>query len=591
MASVGDYFRPETKNILGLFSGYEDFYKIPEYQRPYSWGEEQVEQLWDDIYSAYKEGEDHYFLGPMVLIREGNEEKPYFEVIDGQQRLVTLTILFCVLRDFYLCDQTFVRELHDKKLPELIEHAIKYLGRYRITLITQAHHHMKFKNSILEGIKPKQLERDLRRLKDDNRFLFIARKLKERLEELYEKGGIEEVENFIKYLLYRVIVIRIICSNFTSAIRLFQTLNTRGLDLTPADIIKSFLYSKCRDEDEKHIFIDNWSKIEEAVSKMAVGDLSTILTMFLYYRLAPTRPRRAINEEFERFFKEEKSTVEDIVYDIKEFVDSLEELERSQNKIIYELSYLPNKIFWRTILATAIKEGYPNFEALAIELRNLYYLYWIAGYTTAKTRKLSFDIMALVRERKDINIIHEKVREKIKDDRVIDLTLKNLDEKVYGKRWIRPLLLLIEYERTDEAKLVFIDPSKVDVDRILPEKWYEKPYWRELWSEEDANMWLHKLGNLTIVYGRMNRKVQNEPFKEKLDYYLGRKELGRGEKKLASTILARELEEYEDWTVESVKDRHQRLLSEVKKILRVDEIIEEIREQGSKKRMERLDRC
>lgn len=96
-------FEVESKSIVDIFSS-NNIYRIPNYQRPYKWEDEQVEQLFDDIYEAYKnskhdEGEN-YFLGSIVVTKQSNDNYEY-EVIDGQQRITTLMILFCVLRDCF----------------------------------------------------------------------------------------------------------------------------------------------------------------------------------------------------------------------------------------------------------------------------------------------------------------------------------------------------------------------------------------------------------------------------------------------------------------------------------------------------------
>jgi uncharacterized protein with ParB-like and HNH nuclease domain len=98
-----EIFKPESKTIKEIFGDAMSFYKMPDYQRPYSWEDEQVEQLWDDIYTAFKNNiddstiDENYFLGSIIIIPKGNE----FDVVDGQQRLTTLTILFCVVRDLF----------------------------------------------------------------------------------------------------------------------------------------------------------------------------------------------------------------------------------------------------------------------------------------------------------------------------------------------------------------------------------------------------------------------------------------------------------------------------------------------------------
>ena len=91
-------FDPEYKTIKEIFEG-SFYYQIPPYQRRYSWEDEHVEKLWDDVYTAFENQDEEYFLGSIILTI--NKEQEYFNVVDCQQRLTTLTILFCCLRDLY----------------------------------------------------------------------------------------------------------------------------------------------------------------------------------------------------------------------------------------------------------------------------------------------------------------------------------------------------------------------------------------------------------------------------------------------------------------------------------------------------------
>ena len=90
-------FDPQTLTIAQLFGNRDSLYRIPRYQRPYKWESEQVEQLWEDIYSAYQDNIANYFLGSIITAKDKNS----IDVIDGQQRMTTLMILFCVIRDIY----------------------------------------------------------------------------------------------------------------------------------------------------------------------------------------------------------------------------------------------------------------------------------------------------------------------------------------------------------------------------------------------------------------------------------------------------------------------------------------------------------
>ena len=142
---MGDIFTPASKTIRKLFEG-SVFYKVPKYQRPYNWESEHVEELWEDLYGSFESNEGEYFLGSIILSK--NEDEKYLDVIDGQQRLTTLTILFCVLRDLYY------NQLENSQKKNMILGRIKDIesGSNRLKLRTQARDQNAFEQEILHSI-------------------------------------------------------------------------------------------------------------------------------------------------------------------------------------------------------------------------------------------------------------------------------------------------------------------------------------------------------------------------------------------------------------------------------------------------------
>lgn len=204
MSAVEISFKPEAKCVKDIFDG-SNYYLVPGYQRAYSWEDEQVEELWDDLFSAFQEQNVSYFLGPVILTRSSEDDR-YYEIIDGQQRLTTLTILFCVLRDRYFQNENKILN-RIKSLEE---------GRYRLRLITQMHYQSQFEDEILNGVKfPNAKSKTL----GQNKFLNTASILAGRLQQVADK---QVVEKFLDFVLNRVIMITITCSSLSSAIRLFQ---------------------------------------------------------------------------------------------------------------------------------------------------------------------------------------------------------------------------------------------------------------------------------------------------------------------------------------------------------------------------------
>ena len=124
-------FDAENKVIEQILGDKKSFYTMPNYQRPYAWDKDRVEQLWYDLVEAYtnnvedQEVDKNYFLGSIVLVNNTKEKS--FDVVDGQQRLTTLTVLLCTIRDMFP-DNEYIDEISD-----LIVSRSKNLQRLRLS--------------------------------------------------------------------------------------------------------------------------------------------------------------------------------------------------------------------------------------------------------------------------------------------------------------------------------------------------------------------------------------------------------------------------------------------------------------------------
>ncbi len=538
-------FKPEAKTIKQVFSNTDSYYQIPDYQRPYSWADEQIEQLWDDLYSAMESGDESYFLGPIILIRTQDGS---FEVVDGQQRLTTLTILFCVLRDLYF------------QKDNTITNAIKSLvdQKYRLNfrdfrLTTQPNLQNQFEQEILNGIAFSQRELS-RRQRAESKFFNAALIFRDRLQAIESKDG--EIARFVQYLLDKVILITITCSNQSFAIKLFQVLNARGLDLSPADLIKSYLYSHA--EHKREQFVSDWRAIE-AISERIGESVTDLFTYYEYYLLA-RNPKRSLYEELTDEFKNKDAN--QIVYETKQFIEGYDQIYQAESKAIYPLWYLPNQVFWKAILTTARYVNFGEYDDLCTLVRNVFYAYWVAGYTTSKIKQTSFNLIAWVKGKRPLSEIQQEIRDKMAEDSVVKRASDNLQNDAYGESWLKPLLVLLEYAQTDDSKLAYIElDTKLHVDHILPQGWREVPDWRKRWSEEQAELWLNRLGNLTLLSGKKNIAATNDSFTRKKDIY--RNAHGR---KVAFEISKPILDKAE-WTEDAVRERQEWMVAQIEQLL------------------------
>src|SRR3989338_5092479 len=504
-----EIFKPQAKTIEGIFGDADSYYQIPDYQRPYNWEDEQIDELWDDLYSAMEYKDEGYFLGPIILIKK--TEDGYLEVIDGQQRLTTLTILFCVIRDLYGKD---LEGSGNKLLINIIRDSVKSMRekRPRLKLITQSNHQIKFEQEILNGVNFPD-EEPVNRLGEDGKFINAALKFNAKLDELMNRGGIDAIKNFAEYILNKSEMITITCAKQADAIKLFQVLNTRGLDLSPSDLIKSHLYSRLNDAKEKEQFISKWREVEKR-SEDVDETITDLLTYYAYYLLAQ-KPGESLYKELTDKFKNEDSRK--VIFDFGEFVESFNKIYQMESKIIFSLWYLPNKVFWKAILTTAKKEKFNDFEGLCKELRKVYYSYWIADYTTSKIKQLSFNIIDLIKSKKSM----------------AEISKAEMDKKIHA-------------------------------DHILPEKWHNKEEWKKMWTEEQANNHLNKIGNLTLLSGKKNIAQQNDPPCEKAEIY-NEKHGGTTSFEI-SRMLINKLEKG-SWNKDDVEKRQKWVIEQIMDIL------------------------
>lgn len=579
-------FKPLSLSIRELFGNTDSLYKIPLYQRPYKWEDEQVYQLWDDIYEAYETGENNYFLGSIITAQpRDNEKSAYVDVVDGQQRLTTLMILFCVIRDLY---PDLNSEEEDDPFAvdnNTIESSIALFGKSkRLKLATHQQHRSDFDKLILNGNTNtlKKPYKYLIRTDEEPKFKFIntAVIFRAQLEEI----GREESGKLINFLFNQVQLIRIDCKDREFAIKLFQVLNDRGMDLSAADLIKSFLlerlYKKYKEDSDnsklkEEQFIADWRDMEQTVKNTDLS-MNELFIIYEYYLLA-ANPKKSLYSELQDVF--ENKDPNEVIADIKTFAFTyFTEIWEKEDKIIYSFWYIRWSMYWKSIVMTAIHTGYEDCKGIMKELRRFYYLYWIAGKTLSQIKQSSFNLIKWIKEKKPINEIKSELDDKLEKDGIIELAVRNLtSENLASEPWIKPLLLLMEYNVTDDSKLSFIPLSKdVHLEHILPVKYEKFEEWNHI-SLEIASKWLNSAGNLTLLGGAKNIEASNNPFATKMEIYKGKGKYDSKNDKITAFLITQSIvQDFEkhtfdkQWNENAIHERWSWFFTEAEEILDID---------------------
>lgn len=300
----------DQKTIKDLLTDKSTNFLIPDYQRPYAWAEDECQTLWDDIFSfAFPENNkdlfsqsDEYFLGAIVTYKNSEGQS---EVIDGQQRLTTILLL---LRAFYdrfenMADQP------SKDTRKMISQCIWKTDE--------------FGNADMENLK---IDSEVATDDEKEEFLSILRKgaSSKMANSKYFKNYyffetkintfIDEYPSYFAYLPARIlnncILLPIEADSQDTALRIFSTLNDRGLPLADADIFKAQFYKFFEKIGKKTEFIDDWKELASVTDKIFNPGTGTpmdeLFTKYMYYIRASEGIRKTTTESLRKFYEQDK---------------------------------------------------------------------------------------------------------------------------------------------------------------------------------------------------------------------------------------------------------------------------------------------
>lgn len=309
-------------------------------------------------------------------------------------------------------------------------------------------------------------------------------------------------------------------------------------------------------KEDRKTFKRSW---EDVNSNLQFVDLSLddMLTTYLYYKIA-TNPESRLDKEVLAVFRKEKRTALENMKEISDFSKAYIEILNLEDKYIYCLRYLKHKIYWTSILATAVFVKYNDTEKLKHYLVAYYYQNWIAGATIARIKQTSFNVLKLVKAKSSI----EEIKQELNNNLMKYSTTKTFMDEiegsyVYGRNWDKPLLLLIEYFSTDSEQQAFIPiDSKLHLEHILPQEPKEFG-WDKIFSKEDREIWTNALANLTLLAMRKNIQAQNYKFSDKKVAYQSKDNV------ITSFVITQEILKCSKWDVEELELREEKLIEKI----------------------------
>lgn len=536
-----------------IFSSDFEF-RIPDYQRPYSWGTEQALQLLDDLEASLdRDTEDPYFLGSIVLVKSG--ASPQSDVIDGQQRLTTLNILLAVLRDL-TNDPQLRGELGDFVLePGKIMAGTK--PRPRLTL---RHRDAEFfqENVQTEGRIEALCAQDDKDLTTD-----AQKSIRDNAAALYKRLAAwpeAKRQGLAAMMGIRTFLVVVSTPDLTRAHRIFSVMNARGLDLTAADIFKSNVIGDI-DADRQPAYADKWEQEEQDLGRDGFAELFQHVRMIF----AKERARREVLLEFDQQVLSRylpgggADFVDEVLIPYSNAYEHLitQNLPNSGgwgkvNNWLARLVQLDNSD-WRPPALWALKH-FPDdpifLDAFLQKLERLAASLLIRRvYSTPRTTtygNLLKQLEAgdgLASEAFDL------------DEEAKEQTLARLGADVYLVQPVRKYVLLRLDEVLANQPGVTYEHKMITVEHVLPQNPKPDSEWAADFSEDTRTHWTHKLANLVLLNTAKNSEAQRYDFAVKKQKYFTSKN------GVAIFALTTQVLGYDQWTPEVLEARQAQLLS------------------------------
>ena len=553
---------------------------IPKYQRAYSWVGTQVDELWNDLIDNYKNDPGHFYvLGPIVTVKQPGVNSPT-EVVDGQQRLVTLTLLLCALRNS-LAKHKPVDARDQNNYSDLIGEISKSIvtdGKPLIELNNVGDDDV-FASICTEAGIPKQNVVYNKQIIDNYDILLnYTNRLCE--SHFYTKAPWDAIRDIGKLLVSikkNTYFVYVEISNEDYSYQVFQSLNSKGQKLSQSDLIKSLLLNISKNDSDN--IEDSWNKI------MRSSTIKKNPDDFLYYSmLSRTCPK--LQDGSDEILKMKlysivKKNCEEPP-DVKKYLQDLEEdlhiikilnkpnMIRLQDNydhdfihLFYGLKQINAKYFRRPIIAACREWGLSDKTKSLIDcLLKFFFMYrTISKLDIDQIKRIARNVTCQILDERNLDEILYTI---LKSDR-LGSTIDNIDQERFMDEFEKsindlsnPVATYILYsleKKLGDFQDIRVDFKYYNIEHIFP----NNP--NNDWSNKDE-LQAHKnrLGNLTLLDTKWNASIQNRSFEDKMN---------KGERCYSKSGLAlnkKHLTEYKQWGVKEIEDREKKLIEHAKEI-------------------------
>lgn len=539
-------------------------YEIPKFQRDYTWEFEQWDDLWQDIISLENNEESEHYMGYLVLQTSNNKN---FQIIDGQQRLTTLSILIlAVLKTISQLvenhtDPTNNLKRKENLLNSYIGHIdpVTLISNNKLKLNRNSDDYYRQQMVLLKDLPLRNTNTSEKHMRDCFHWYF------DKISKKFTSG--EALAGFIDGLVDKLFFTAIEVSDQINAFKVFETLNARGVQLSSSDLLKNYLFSVV-DETKPHISeIEELEKIwSRIVGKLGENKFEDYLR---YYW-------NSFNKTVSK-----KNLFKTIKYNIKS-KEKVFELIRDllQKADIFLAIQSPEDIFWRDYLE--VRTALSELKLYQIRQTNSLLLEAYSKLTSHQFKKIvqicsvisfRYNVIGGLNPNAQEEIynsialnIHQTGSFTIKDFQAIyvpdvnfenDFATKSFKNTSRNHKIVKYIFSKIEeYKFKNE---ISPDSDLFNIEHILPESADES--WGDF-SQEEIDRAVDRIGNLTLLEKKLNKEADVKKFTEKLEIYSN-----------SNSQLSQEIADcYEVWNESKISSRQKTLAKDAKSIWRIQEL-------------------
>lgn len=521
------------QNVLQLLtSGQEIPFVIPEYQRPYSWSDDEIITLFEDLWEfsierTHSDGAKNYFLGCVVSYEENGER----QIIDGQQRITSLFLLLRAVFSMLEKEDNKTDEVNNfiQKIKPALWKENEMTGKedrskilLRSEVVTDSGN-LILRNILESGEADKNAKDNYSKNYNKFKELYIQK----------SQSSPNQIYHFVLALLNYSILLPITADDQETALTIFNTLNNRGLPLSDADIFKSYIYKKL-DDTGKKAFINKWKKLETDAEK-ANESIQSLFYYNMFYMRAREKDDKSTTPGVRKYYLDKNKNrltpeiIDDLTVNLQLWKvingrEAADGEEWSQNmdirKILDCLSSYTNE-FWKYPVSIFFMEhkDKANFEKIFLKFLRKLYVMLLTRYLEVPTiNAVKVDILKL-----NVQIINNSHPEfyagfeekKLEDEYAVNAEKARTDKLIIAphKNMVRMLLKVLAYQEDTQTDLL---PGYWEIEHIFPQTWDSKYY---TLNEEEANEKLEHLGNKLPLEKKLNISASNNYFAKKKDRY------------------------------------------------------------------------